>query len=57
MESVISLASYYLGGSGERRGTRGESYQTDQLKTSALASGRSTPLPINGSVLGLTKTN
>jgi ABC-type glutathione transport system ATPase component len=35
MGFAISLASCFLGGSGERRGTRVESYQTDQLKTSA----------------------
>jgi ABC-type polysaccharide/polyol phosphate transport system ATPase subunit len=35
MESAILQGSCFLGGSGERRGTRVESYQTDQLKTSA----------------------
>ena len=35
MGSAILQGSCFLGGSGERRGTRVESYQTDQLKTSA----------------------
>jgi hypothetical protein len=35
MGFATSLASCFRGGSGERRGTRVESYQTDQLKTSA----------------------
>jgi hypothetical protein len=35
MGSAILRGSCFLEGSGERRGTRVESYQTDQLKTSA----------------------
>ena len=53
MGSAILQGSCFLGGSGERRGTRDESYQTDQLKISAarLWTLDSRPLPPQPSTL------